>query len=131
MEMISFFESEKVSIQDRHRKFIYLFQSILGKFMKTAGIESNTNNDGDGEEVLGVKYDDRSKQLSDQEIFLGPRVESLLREVGLTRLCPELKYWLLNVRKCYEEACMKMKKYFSPSIRSSTLKAFSVLSPKV
>ena len=85
MELISYFESEKVRIQDGHRKLVLLLHNILGKFMKNAGQEAN-NNTVVGEELLNVKF--------------------------------------------YQEACHKMKKYFSPSIRSTSLKALAVLSPK-
>ena len=132
MELISFFESEKVRIQDRHKKLVTLFNNFYGKFMKNAGCEegSEMNNNSSVEDILKVKYDDRSKQLSDEEIFLGPKVESLLTELGLRRTSPEIKNWFLNVREFYQEACYKMKKYFKASIRSSTLKALAVLSPK-
>jgi hypothetical protein len=50
--------------------------------------------------------------------------------LGLRRSSPEIKHWILNVREFYQEACCKMKKYFKSSIRSSTLKALAVLSPK-
>jgi hypothetical protein len=50
--------------------------------------------------------------------------------LGLRRSSPEIKHWILNVREFYQEACYKMKKYFKSSIRSSTLKALAVLSPK-
>jgi hypothetical protein len=68
--------------------------------------------------------------LDDDDIYLGPKVEALLLEMGLDRRSEEIKFWLLQVRAFYEEAIYKMKKYFSPSIRSKTLKALSVLSPK-
>ena len=41
-----------------------------------------------------------------------------------------IKAWLSRVRGYYEEALFKMKKYFSASIKSKTLRALSVLSPK-
>jgi hypothetical protein len=49
MELISFFESEKVRIQDR--------------LLKNAGSEegSEMNNNSDVEDVLNAKYDDRNK----------------------------------------------------------------------
>ena len=129
MELISFFEAEKVRVRDRHKKLVFLYHDYLGKFMKNAGLEDN-NNDLDGEDLLKVKYNQRDKQLDDDEIFLGPKVESLLVELGLDRKSEEIKFWLLQVRDFYEEACFKMKKYFSTSIKSETLKALAVLSPK-
>ena len=129
MELISFFESEKIRIQDRHVKLVLLLHNLLGKFVKNAGLDPN-NNKVDGDEMLKVNVCDRDIQLSDEDIFLGPRVEALLREVGLTRQSETTSLWILQVREFYEEAFAKMKKYFSCSIKSSTLKALSVLSPK-
>ena len=75
MDLISFFESEKVRIQDRHAKLVMLFHDYLGKFMQNAGLEDNNNLAGvNGEVLLKVKYTDREKQLSDEEIYLGPKV---------------------------------------------------------
>ena len=59
---------------------------------------------------------------------MGPKVESLLVVLGLNRKSKEA--WLSRVRGYYEEALFKMKKYFSASIKSKTLRALSVLSPK-
>ena len=129
MELISFFEAEKVRIQDRHKKLVMLFKDYLGKFMKNGGLEDENNN-LNGEEVLNLKINQRDKQLEDDDIYLGPKVEALLLEMGLSRKSEELKFWLLQVRGFYEEALYKMKKYFSSSIRSKTLQALSVLSPK-
>ena len=61
---------------------------------------------------------------------MGPKVEALLLEMGMSRKSEQLKFWLLQVRAFYEEAFYKMKKYFSSSVRSKTLQALSVLSPK-
>ena len=131
MDLISFFESEKVRIQDRHAKLVLLFHDYLSKFMKNAGLENNNNlAKVDGEELLKVKFTKRENQLSDEEIFLGPKVEALFLELGLTRKSKEIKSWVIQVRGFYEEACYKMKKYFSTSIKSSTLKALSILAPK-
>ena len=128
MDLISFFESEKVRIQDRHAKLVLLFHDYLGKFMHNAGLEDNNNIHG--EDLLKVKYTDKEKQLGDDDVYLGPKVESLLKGLGLTRKSKEIKPWLSHVRSYYEEALFKMKKYFSASIKSKTLRALSVLSPK-
>ena len=58
MDLISFFEVEKVRIQDRHMKLVMLFKDYLGKFMKNAGVEDENNNLED-EEVLSVKIKQR------------------------------------------------------------------------
>ena len=129
MDLISFFESEKIRIQDRHRKLVLLLHNLLGKFMKNAGLDPN-NNKVDEEKMLKVNVGEKKNQLSDDEIFLGPRVEKLLRELGLTRQSGVIALWIVLVREFYEEAIFKMKKYFSTSLKSSTLKALSVLSPK-
>ena len=58
MELISFFEAEKVRIQDRRKKLVLLYHDILGKFVKNAGLEDN-NNDVEGEELLNVKFNQK------------------------------------------------------------------------
>ena len=129
MELIFFFEAEKVRIQDRRKKIVLLYHDILGKFVKNAGLEDN-NNDVEGEELLNVKFNQKELQLSDSEMYLGPRVEAFLVKMGLNRKSSEITFWLLQAREFYEEAIFKMKKYFSTSIiRSETLKALEVLSP--
>jgi hypothetical protein len=42
MELISFFESEKVRIQDRHKKLVSLVHNCFGKFMKNACSEKGS-----------------------------------------------------------------------------------------
>ena len=54
--------------------------------------------------IFLVNVCDREKQLCDEEIFLGPRVETLLRERGLTRQSEATSLWILQVREFYEEA---------------------------
>ena len=127
MELISFFESQKIRIQDRHSKLVLLLHSYLSKFMKNAGIEDNKS--PTGKRLLKVPYKERNKQLPDKDIHLGKSVEALLLEVGLNRESPEIKPWLLKVRGFYEEVIFKIIKYFSTSIQSSTLRALSVLTP--
>ena len=77
MDLIKFFESEKIRIQDRHNKFVMLLHDYFGTFMKNARLEES-NNKIDREILLKVKFADREKQLKDEDIFLGPRVEALM-----------------------------------------------------
>ena len=55
MDMISFFEAEKVRIQERHKKLVVLYKDYLGKFLKN-GCSEDENNNVQGEEVLNVEY---------------------------------------------------------------------------
>ena len=126
MDLISFFESSKVRIQDKHGKLVFLLYNYLSKFMKQAGCE---NNNPTGSQLLQAKFEDSSKQHGDKDIFLGSGVESLLRKLDLGRDSLEIKPWLLSVRKYYAAALQRMVKYFSASIESSTLRALSVLAP--
>ena len=127
MELISYFESSKIRIQHKQDKLVMLLHDYLAKFMKNAGVENNNN--PTGRDLLKVKFKERSRQLSDKDIFLGKKVEDLLVELGLTKSSEELQPWLLRVRLYYEEAVSKMIKYFSKIINSSSLHALKVLAP--
>ena len=84
--------------------------------MKNAGVEEGV--EVTGKDLLEVNFKDRRRQLSDEYIFLGCRVEKLLSEVGLTRSSKEIQPFLSSVRDFYEEAIYKIKKYFSVLIKS-------------
>ena len=127
MELISFFESTKIRIQDQHAKLVLLLYDYLGKFVKNAGVDGNNNITGEG--LLKVKYKDKTKQLPNKDIFLGSKVQAFLLKLGINRDSPEIQFWLSRVRKYYEAALDKMVKYFAGSITSGTLRALSVLSP--
>ena len=127
MELISFFESSKIRIQDQHAKLVLLLYDYLGKFVKNAGLDGNNNLTG--EALLKVKFKDESKQHSNKDLFIGSNVQSFLLKLGINRDSLEIQFWLSRVRKYYEAAVDKMLKYFSGSITSSTLRAMSVLSP--
>jgi len=127
MELISYFESQKIRVQDRHSKLVLLLHSFLSKFMKNAGVENNET--ATGVILLKADYRNRTKQLEDKQLFVGGKVESLLAELGLLKESPEIKNWLLKVRGFYEEAVFKIIKYFSKSIKSKTLRSLAVLAP--
>jgi hypothetical protein len=129
IQMIDFFESNSVRVQYRYEKLVMLLFDFLSKFAKDAGVTNN--NDPDGKALLKARYRGEKNQLSNKEIWLGKKVEALLLDLSLTRESEELQVWIMQVRAFYEAAVDKMIKYFGPGIESKTLKALSVLDPKV
>ena len=129
IQMIDFFESNSVRVQYRFEKLVMLLFDFLSKFAKDAGVTNN--NDPDGKALLKAHYRGVNNQLSNKEIWLGKKVEALLLHLNLTRESEELQAWMMQVRAFYEAAVDKMIKYFGPGIKSKTLKALSVLDPKV
>ena len=127
MDLISFFESNKIRIHDKQGKLVILLYDYLSKYLKQAGLEGNNN--PTGEQLLKVKYKDTNIQLSNKDIYLGSRVETLLRKLGISRDSTEINPFITKVRCFYIATVEKMFKYFSGCIKSSTLRALSVLSP--
>ena len=73
----------------------------------------------------------KSRQLSDANLYLGPQVDKFLNELGITRSSPELAPWLKKVRAFYCEAISKAQKYFRPCLTSKVLRAMDVFDPEV
>ena len=48
-------------------------------------------------DMLKIEFRDRKLQLSNKEIYLGPKCDSLLQELGLTQSSPELVPWFDQV----------------------------------
>ena len=74
---------------------------------------------------------DKSLQLSNNHIYLGPKVEAFLDELGFTRSSQELAPWMETVRAFYCEALVKAQKYFRPPLTSKVLRACDIFDPKV
>ena len=62
MDLISFFESNKIRIHAKQGKLVILLHDYLSKYLKQAGLEGNNN--PTGEQLLKVKYKDTNIQLS-------------------------------------------------------------------
>ena len=123
--VLNHFESEDPIIHKRWHTLADFFTKFLSKFMKNAGGEKSPIN-----ELLDMDFTVSKNQLSDQDIFLGGKVESFLKELNLTRSSSEIKPWLENVRSFYIEALQKCVKYMRPSLTSRTLLNLQALNPK-
>ena len=66
---------------------------------------------------------DKALELSNRDLWLGPKVEAFLAETSFSRNSPELKPWLQKVRDIYVEVLFKAQKYFCPPLTSKVLKA--------
>ena len=103
--------------------------TFLGRFLVNGGMSEN----GDvikTSDMLKIEFRDRKLQLSNKEIYLGPKCDSLLQELGLTRSSPELVPWFDQVRSFYCEAVDKGMKYFKPALSSKVLQSCDILHPK-
>ena len=110
-----------------------LIYGYSSKYLKNAGLDFK---EGEVEKVTGkdllkIKYEDSKLQLSDKDIFLGPLVEEFLAELRLARDSPLIASWLIHIREFYVDVMFKLNKYFSTSLKSSTLQYMSVLAPSV
>jgi hypothetical protein len=127
IKFLDFFESSKVRIHMQFRSIVNLTFNLFSKFLKNAGL--NEKDSVTGKTLLTVEYKDPMLQLSDGNIFLGPRVETFLKTLKLTRESKEIKPWLVRVRLFYHEAMRKVLKYFRPSLESKSLQYIGVLCP--
>ena len=123
--LLNHFESEEPIIHKRWDTLANFFFKFLSKLMKNAGGE-----DARIDDLLKVDFTDLKAQLSDEDIFLGGKAETFLKELNLTRKSSEIKPWLENVRAFYVEALQKCVKYMKPSLTSRTLHKLEILNPK-
>ena len=107
-----------------------LLITFMAKFMKNGGRKPEKDNITT-KDLLDVDVSDKSFQLSDKQIYLGPKVEAFLVELNLNRSSPELAPWLEKVREFYCEALAKAQKYFRAPMISKVLRACDVFDPKV
>ena len=125
INILNHFESDEPLIHKRWDMLADFFYRFLTKFMKNAGGENELIG-----ELLKTNFQDSKLQLSDEEMFLGGKVETFLKDLGLSRQSSEIKPWLENVRAFYVEALEKCVKYMKPSLTSSTLHKLEILNPK-
>ena len=123
--LLNHFESEEPLIHKRWDMLANFFYKFLSKFMKNAGGENEPIS-----ELLKTDFKDSKLQLSDGNIFLGGKVETFLKDLGLSRQSSEIKPWLENVRAFYVEALERCVKYMKPSLTSSTLHKLEIINPK-
>ena len=81
-------------------------------------------------DLLNLDVSDKKLQLTDKNLYLGPKVEAFLDKLGLTRSSPELASWLKDVRAFYCEALTKAQKYFRAPLTSKVLRACDIFDPK-
>lgn len=127
---INHFESEEPKIFERFDVLADLLITFMAKFLMNGGRKAGKD-DFTTRDLLDVDVTDSSLQLSDKNMFLGPKVETFLVEVGLTRSSPELAPWLGKVREFYCEALAKAQKYFRAPLASKVLRACDVFDPEV
>ena len=100
MTCINHFEAEEPKLFERFDVLGDFLVTFMGKFLKNGGRKKTTKCDVvcTTKDLLDVDVSDRSLQLDDKNIYLGPKVENFLLELGLSRTRPELAPWLKNVR---------------------------------
>ena len=129
---INHFECEEPKVFERFDVLGDFLVTFMAKFMKDGG---RGRNKGVGElttkDLLDVDVHDKSLQLSNENLYLGPKVETFLNELGLTSSSPELAPWMEKVRAFYCEALSKAQKYFRAPLTSKVLRACDIFDPKV
>ena len=130
LTVINHFESETPNIFDRFGTIVNFFTTFLAKFLKNGGLEEGEDT-VTPKQLLNINVRDRSLQLSNKEIYVGPKVEAFLTQLGLTKQSTELIPWFDQVRAFYCEALEKAQKYFRPSLTSKLLKYCDVFDPKI
>ena len=63
--------------------------TFMAKFMKSGGGQKKGAN-LTTKDLLNVDIMDKELQLSDENIYVGPKVEAFLEELGLTRNSPKV-----------------------------------------
>ena len=79
LTILNHFESEDPIIHKRWHTLADFFSKFLSKFMKNAGDDKSPIN-----ELLDIDFTVSKNQLSDQDIFLGGKVESFLKELTVS-----------------------------------------------
>ena len=124
---INHFESEEPTLFERFDVLGDFLVTFMAKFMKDGGRRQNK---GAGEvttkDLLDVDVHDKSLQLSNKDLYLGPKIGTFLKELGFTRSSPELAPWLEKVRAFYSEALSKAQKYFRAPLSSKVLRASDI-----
>ena len=87
LSCINHFESEEPRIFERFDVLGDLLITFMAKFMKNGGRKPEKDNITT-KDLLDVDVSDKSFQLSDKQIYLGPKVEKFLVEFNLNRSSP-------------------------------------------
>ena len=130
MTCINHFECEEPKIYERFDVLGDLLVKYMAKLMKNGGRKAGKD-DFTTKDLLDVDVTDKALQLSDRELWLGPKVDDFLSEIGFSRNSPELKPWLGKIREFYVEALLKAQEYFRAPLTSKVLRACDVFDPKI
>ena len=130
MKLINHFESEEPNIFSRYDTLLDFTTTFLAKFLKNGGLE-------EGQDIvtpktlLNIDVSDRNIQLSNQDLYVGPKVEAFILQLGIAKQSIELLPFFDRVRDFYVEALQKTQKYFRPSLTSKLLRYCEIFDPKV
>ena len=123
------FENQnETRIHVRYQKIVEFIYILATKYMKNGGLDKATTT-VKGAELLKTDYKKSSLFLSLQDLWIGEKSETLLKEFGLTKSSAEISSWLKGVQQFFIELLSKAVKYFKPSLESKTLRYCDVLSP--
>ena len=128
MKLINHFESEEPNIFSRYKTIIDFTSTFLAKFLKNGGLEEGQDV-ATPKTLLNIDVLDRRSQLSNQEMFVGPKVEAFIQKLGLSKQSTELLPFFDRVREFYVEALLKIQKYFCPSLTSKLLRYCEIIDP--
>ena len=129
LTLINHLESEEPNIFDRFDVIGDFLVTFMAKFLINGG-HADTD-EPTTKDLLNVEVTKRELQLSNAKLYLGPKVEAFMEELGLTRSSPEVAPWMEKVRAFYCEALTKAQKYFRAPLSSKVLRDCDVFDHKV
>ena len=136
MDLINYYESGQVRIHMMFKSLLGLLKKILSRFVTSDTMDKaigNNNLHSDlvmASKLLEINFKNKENQLSSKDLWIGGKVEKLLKELGLTRLSVEVQPWLnYNVRGFYIASMERIVKYFKGTLQSKVMESLKVIDP--
>ena len=122
-DAINFFEGRSNKIHLAREKMETVLRTQLCRFLKQ-GTVHNVDDDGDlvkktGPELLSVDVNDKSGYLGRKSVFVGQKCASLMKDVGLTPVSPQVDFFYDKVYNFHKTMASKMQIYFEKGLNST------------
>ena len=127
IDFIDFFESRDIRVHYRYEKCVLLLRQHLSNWVKDGG--SSDGSELTVDQMLSVKCN-AAQKLSRKNVFLGTSAREFIQSIGLNSQSPELDEFFSSVFVFYETTTQVMIKYFTPTLKSQTMRYLQVLSPE-
>ena len=132
-EAINFFEGRANKIHLVREKMEEVLIVQFRKFLKADAVV-DVDSEGEvskksGKELLDVDLEDESMYLGRKSVFVGQQVTSLMKDLNLTPLSPQLDFFYTKVFQFHKTVAKKLIEYFETGLQSPELLWMSALSP--